>query len=474
MQRVLCVWLPDWPLQRAKLTRRESRGKPLTLYAKERGALRVVASTTYACGTPLAEVTSGCIEQHDPIADQQALSSLAAWCEQFSPCVGMEPPDCLCLDITNLEALFGSEEQLARLVARSFQRIGVNARIAVADTLGAAWALAHFGEGKLALHDLPVAALRLGEEVTLLAELGIELVGQLLQLPREALTARFGPRLLLRIDQATGRIAEPIVSHRPPPQIVIETRPEHTADDRPAVEHLLRELTDRVAAELARRHQGAIRLGVELDCPCRCVEFVVGLHRASARSAHLFELAQLQLDRLSLPGPVAGVKLSVLMSVPLEAWQAELFDSSRRDDQRQVGILVDRLSNRLGREVVVRALPMAEAQPELAVYYEPLTGASQRPTKQTWKPLPRPLRLESEPIPLDVLAVAPSGPPKRFHWHGVRMIARHWGPERIQTGWWRGQYVQRDYYRVELETGQRFWLFRNLSDGRWFLHGVFD
>jgi protein ImuB len=87
----------------------------------------------------------------------------------------------------------------------------------------------------------------------------------------------------------------------------------------------------------------------------------------------------------------------------------------------------------------------------------------------------RPLHLETPPAPLQVLSLAPEGPPLQFRWRGDwRRVARAWGPERIQTGWWRGPYVQRDYYRVETTEGARFWLFRRLTDAAWFLHGIFD
>src|SRR5262249_51865084 len=169
-------------------------------------------------------------------------------------------------------------------------------------------------------------------------------------------------------------------------------------------------------------------------------------------------------------------RLEVLTAAPLQSLQQELFEASSRENRCQVSLLVDRLSNRLGRAAVVRAMPQAEAQPELAFRYEPLAGVVQRKTKpQRWKQLPRPSRLEKEPIPLQVLSVVPDGPPRQFQLAGeLHRIAYAWGPERIQTGWWRGRYVQRDYYRVETSNGRRFWLFRRLTDGKWFLHGSFD
>ncbi|MFW6172086.1 MAG: hypothetical protein ACODAD_16490, partial [Planctomycetota bacterium] len=104
------------------------------------------------------EPCSPYIAEHQPQADAEELERLAEWCECFSPVVGFESldcferasgarqrrNDCLYLDLTHVSAYFGSETRLARLVAESFSRWGYLVRIAVADTLGAAWACARF------------------------------------------------------------------------------------------------------------------------------------------------------------------------------------------------------------------------------------------------------------------------------------------------------------------------------------------
>ena len=149
-------------------------------------------------GMPLAEamaLANAHFEQHDPGADRAALLQLAAWCEQFSPIVGIEPPDDLALDITGLGPLFGGEQSLAQQVLRAIQQQGAAGQLGIADTIGAAWAIAHCrkefpivvppGETAAALADLPVAALRLQEQTDILKELGIERIGQLLALPRD-------------------------------------------------------------------------------------------------------------------------------------------------------------------------------------------------------------------------------------------------------------------------------------------------
>ena len=480
-QRILCLWLPNWPLQRVRRERPALKRCQLSLYQSQRGALRVIASDRYAVGTPLAEVVTGKAELHDSKADELALLELAAWCEQFSPTIGIEGADNLCFDVTGLEQLVGSEQVIVKQVLQAFNRQGLIVRIAVADTVGAAWALAHYGDlpcivsvGRAALRSLPVAALRLGEETGILNELGIETIGQLLSVPADALACRFGPQLLLRVNQALGCIPEPIVSHRPPPEIEVETKLESPLNDRQAVEVLVRDLLHQVAATLVERQQGALQLRCELDCEGTSFAFTVSLFRPSANPWHLLELARMQLDRVKLHGPIGSVRIAVLAKAPLSAWQQELFDGATCERSRHVGLLIDRLSNRLGRAAVVRALAQQESQPELAVRYEPLAGAARSRSKQRFRKLPRPLRLEIKPLPVETLAVIPDGPPLQFRFDGDHRVVQAWGPERIQTGWWRGRYVQRDYYRVETETGQRFWLFRQLGDDEWFLHGAFD
>jgi protein ImuB len=474
-------------------------------------------------GMPVAEaaaLTTAHFEQHDPAADHAALLQLAGWCEQFSPIVGVEPPDNLLFDVTGLDSLFGSDAALVEQIERAFHYYRLTTRIALADTISAAWALAHYAKESSALappgnidslSELPLAALRLPPAmVETLSELGIQTIGQLLALPREALAARFDPQLFVRLDQALGIVPETIHSHRPPPEIVVETSLEFPTVTRAEVDYLLLDLLEKVCAMLIERQQGAVQLECRLQCDSRKsnvsvdsqpktpVKILIGLYCPSANSRHLLELARLQLDRLALPGPISRIELSVLTAAPLIAYQQDLFaESSSQENGRHLAVLVDRLSNRLGRESVVRAKPLADAQPEFAVRYEPLAGvlnrrtinkkvprrqkakkknaaANQQEIEQNNPPL-RPLQLQTEPLALEVVSVVPDGPPIHFNLHGAQhRVAQTWGPERIQTGWWRGQYIQRDYYRVETTVGIRFWLFRRLQDQKWFLHGVFD
>lgn len=460
----------------------------------------------------------------DPRADRDTLLELAAWCQRFSPAVGVEDcptPESLFLDITGLEHLFGGETALAEKVACDFAERGFAVRIAIADTLGAAWAAARFGDCNLrsslcrippgqtsdALRPFPIEALRLpGQIVDLLHSLGIVRVGQLELLPREELDCRFGPRLLERWDQAVGRLEEPIPVVPLPPRFDARHALEYPTASREAVSLVLERLVDRVAEMLVRCGRGAVRLECRLDCQSGTVPFTVGLFQPSASPRHLHELIAMHLERLSIPSPVTAVAIEALLTGPLNHRQEELFaDGSARSRPRLLAVLIDRLAGRLGRNAVLRPRLVPEAQPEFACRYDSLVGGGKKCQKplsaksggvarpegrRAWQSPhgihhahrrvwachpPRPLRLLREPIALAAISVMPEGPPVCFRFHGQEhRVARRWGPERIETGWWRGRPIARDYYRVETTTGQRFWLFRSLEEGRWFLQGSFE
>jgi protein ImuB len=462
---------------------------------------------------------------HDPEADLAALARLAERCERFSPLVGWKTveggvssqrgqksevggqgvfygPDCLFLDITGIGVLFDGEESLAREAISDLARLGHEARAGVADTIGAAWVVARdpvlgtqylvlsaeqstpFRTPHSALRTLPIDALRLPPEtVDLLGHLGVVQIEQLLALPRTSLRARFGEQLTLRINQLLGAAQETIVAHRPPPQFADEWILEYPAEQREAIEQIVRKLLRRVARALADRREGAVQLSCRLDCaPGRPAFLEVGLFRPSADPEHFWDLVRMQLEQVSLPGPVGRVTVEARLTAPLENRQGELFVGGEHAASRQLALLIDRASSRLGQEAVLRPKLTADPLPERAVKY--VSGVRvRRPGARGQGPgvrnfphsaLERPLTLYSPPLALEVISLAPDGPPVRFNLHEqVHHVAHSWGPERIEAGWWRGSSVRRDYWRVETATGQRFWLFRHLTDGKWHLHGEF-
>ena len=573
MERVLSIWLPDWPLQRLLVARPELKDRAVVLYDRDSGrGERVVVCSPAAhdrgvrVGMPLAEAAcakaavpasgassipgrqrvgrnvqndpgkispSVVFHPHDIQADRESLEDLAEWCDQFSPLVGLESndfPSTLLLEVAGVASLFGGEDALARRVTLSFQQRGYTVCIAIADTVGAAWALSHFGvrsaecvvrsaegEGLAALALLPLPALRLPEEVVeLLGGLGVDRIGQLIQMPRADLSSRFGSQLVRRLEQAEGTVRELVVAHRAAPSFQAGWSLEHPTDSRPVTESLIAKLLQRVAGLLVERDQGAMELECQLQTICsdetdplaahRASEITirVGLFQPTARVAHLWELVKIQLEGVRLPGPLSGVMVQAVTTAPLQSRQYELFDGEVLHTERQLAALIDRLSSRLGRGAVLAARWRADAQPERACRYVPMASgrsphngrqgrlgrkkrrrvksvryADARPDREgekerTLTPAVRPLRLCCPPLPLEALSVAPDGPPIQFSYQNqLRRIVRHWGPERIETGWWRGPSVRRDYYRAETADGCHFWIFRCLRDEKWFLQGEF-
>jgi protein ImuB len=194
------------------------------------------------------------------------------------------------------------------------------------------------------------------------------------------------------------------------------------------------------------------------------------------------ELLGMQLEQLALPGPVESLRMEATLVAPLERRQTELFPDGIRQATRQLACLVNRLSSRLGCRAVTRPRLVADVQPERSYFDQPLTGQYRAQTRRHRSPHSapartppiRPLYLRPSPLPVEVVAVAPDGPPVRLYFKKCQHhVTRHWGPERIETAWWRGRSVRRDYYRIETTTGSRFWLFRQLTDGQWFLQGAF-
>ena len=429
---------------------------------------------------------------------------LAAWCEQFSPIVGLDQadePDSLLMDISGLAHLFGGEEALAQAVVTACRQQGLTVCVAIADTASAAWGFARWGEmladgtrsvpatlmvlppGDAAVLDcLPVEALRLPHRPTeQLHRLGIRRIGQLNRLPRASLAARFGEPLIERLDKLAGKIAEPIVAHHAREPLSVRWSFEHPTTHHEAIEHVLGELLSQLSRRLLEQGQGVLRLTCQLVCQNRRpLKIDICLFRPTIAPQHLLALAKLQLALVRLPDAVEEIRVRALATAPREQRQGELFGDAPREHPAQLALLVERLSNRLGREHVVRAELQAESQVELAYQYRPLAGETALPGAALSPaslpgPLLRPLRLFDPPQPIDVVGIALDGPPALFLYQRRRhRVARCFGPERIETGWWRGESSRRDYYRVETEEGNRWWLFRRLQDQRWFLQGAFE
>lgn len=440
-----------------------------------------------------ARVPGLAIRPADPSGDARALAELAAWCLRWTPLAAAAQPDGAWLDITGSVHLAGGEAALLQdLIGRlAAQRIAV--RVACADTPGAAHAVARSGTDRVAviapgatetaLAALPVALLRLPpDEVATLHRLGLDRIGALALAPRAPLARRFGPGLLLRLDQAMGRVSEPIQPVTPPElaQHRLDfAEPLLTAE---AFATAIQHLTPPVCAALERAGQSARRLDLVFTRVDGALEAIrIGTAGPSRAPAHL---ARLLAERLETVDPGLGVEAMQLIATltePLSFTQPGTM-LGRHHAVPPVTHLVDRLSNRLGAARVFRLAPRESDVPERSVRRVPPLAP---PTGASWPiSLPRPSRMMRPPQPVDALALLPDHPPVAFTWRRVRhRVRRADGPERIRGKWWRSEretWAVRDYFAVEDEQGHRFWLFR-AGDGMdpasgpmsWFLHGVF-
>jgi protein ImuB len=507
MGRILCAWSPSWAIEtwRRRNPSAAPQPEPFALLETVRGVRRLAAADRAALALGLypgqkatdakALVPELTTAEAEPEADAAALTALVDWCVRFSPAVAADPPDGLFLDVTGVAHLWGGEADMLADFQRRAAAGGMALRCAVADTPGAAWALAHFGEDRTIappggqralLEPLPPAALRLDTDVWAQIErLGLRRLSQLMEIPRGPFARRFGQGAMTRLDQALGREAEALSFRRPPTPWFARLA---FAEPISAPEDLARVAADAAAklcARLEAEGQGARRFELAYHrVDGKALPVAVGL-ALPGRDAK--RIAKLFAPKLEMVDPGFGIEVATIAAFDVEAISGR---QGRIDAGREAAVeeglapLVDRLVNRLGEERVWRARPAESHVPELAAVRD-RPFAPPRTARPWERETPRPARLFRRPEPVeDVIALTPDDPPSRFRWRGQLVrVRRAEGPERIGEEWWKGDIADvsvghvRDYYRVEDDEGRRFWLFRAGLYGetppKWWMHGLF-
>ncbi|MEM7043221.1 MAG: DNA polymerase Y family protein [Pseudomonadota bacterium] len=469
----------------------------------------------------------------DPEGDRFALEKLADWCGRYSPSFGVDDSaaDCgpddhgLWVDATGCAHLFGGEEAMLADLGRRLDGFCLRHRLGLADTPGAAWALARYHpttpivgghESKDALFELPVAGLRLSPETgTLLRRLGLKTIGQLDAIPRVALAKRFSSKetyesVLLRLDQLFGRHEELLTPRRPKPVYRVEQAFLDPLIEPEALAHGLEHLATALCRELAKANEGVERLAFlafRVDGDVKTLK--VGTSLATHDSGHIIRLFTEKLENIDPGFGIEKLALHAERTAPIEKRQktlqggaADVTDLDERFNQ-----LIDRLANRLGPDAVQVVIPFESHVPERAAGTVPAltlknsavrVDAQKEAAGPSCPSCPRPSCLLLRPEPIKALAEVPDGPPLRFTWRRVtRRIVRSEGPERIAPEWVGAAdsvdlaAATRDYYRVEDDQGQRYWLFRqglydrygypdddaDIVDATsrigWFIHGLF-
>jgi protein ImuB len=458
-------------------------------------------------------------EEHDPSRDQQSLEALARWMMRFSPVVALpgsnlpgppaQMPDAqghgIFLDLTGCERTFHGLDNVLRRIRGTLSMMCISANLAIAPTPGAAWALTFHpqsgstcgsttGEAscqaaideplRRRLKELPPAALRLDDEtIRGLHHLGLVTIGKIMDLPRDQLPARFGSLLSRRIDQAIGKIPEPLLPLEP--HVVIRA---HIEFDGP-VESLediwigFRHLIGQVIGQLLRHGRGAREIELKFyRAYATTLRTTIRLSRPSRDPVNLFNLMRCAMETIQTEEGFLGIALHVTSSERISDRQIHLLGGEEHAARAELDHLIERLRVRLG-EVAVSQPELVESHvPEHAYVshgrLEPAPAAAASTGSKRSGPELRPLHLLRRPVELRVM-VSPShdrdGRPISFTHQGeVHRLAHAVGPERIAGQWWQGHFKTRDYFDVEDGEGKRFWIFRVTENGKWFLHGAFD
>jgi protein ImuB len=414
----------------------------------------------------------------DMLADKQFLRILARWATRYCPWVGIEGTDGLVLNVTGAVHLAGGEAAMLGDMRQRLSRAGLSVRIGLADTRGAAWALAHHGEGIAApdqildsIGPLPVAALRLDAQTGVeLQRLGVRRICDLHALPRATVTRRFGADVLYRLDQALGDQPEEISPLSDPPHYGVRmTLPDPiglSADVMAGTARLLERLCEKLKAQetgarvlcltLRRVDQASQKVEIRLARPLR----------DAARILPLFERGVDQVDA------GFGIDQLRLEAVQVEPVPVQQITQSRAHTSDQLHDLVTRIGTRIGLENVQRFLPADSHIPERSFL---IASAAYCEPAGPWVTMrPRPLRL----FPPEFINGTGPVPPQNFRWRRIALTTgRATGPERIAPEWWledeAWQSGLRDYWQVETRQGRRLWLFYTPQNPGWFVQGEF-
>lgn len=473
----LCLHLPQLALdvfsrgstQQAPFAVSETRRNHEWVLACNRAArahkLRPGMTVSAACAQ-LAELE---VKPRHEAAEREALEHLAAWAGQFSAVVSLVPTDSIVLEAGGSLQLFGGLKELLAHVRVGLEELGYEARLAVAPTpLGATLLARNAMEEPVTdaqrllsrLAPLPMRSLGLDAAVLeKLQGLGLRCISDCLRLPRDGFARRFGPELLLDLDRALGKVPDPRIPFVAPPRfasrLLLPAQTENCQALLFAVHRLLLELAGFLKATDGGIQEFFIEMGHYDRPPTRVTLKLVAPNRDPW---HLQELLRVRLEDFPLPEPVQDIRLVAGEILPLPGRNLDLFREHESREANQ--LLLERLRARLGDDAVRGVCLVPEHRPERAHRTCAPGNPGPKPMFGT-----RPLWLLAQPQRLQVMQGQP--------WLQGELCLRA-GPERIESGWWDGQDITRDYFVAENPKGSRFWIFRERREkDSWFLHGIF-
>jgi len=504
----LCLYLPQLPLAVLEQAATGPEARPgrdppaVRAVIEGQGAGQVVAACSEAAlrlgvrpglGVNAALVLAPglVLARRQPLIEAALLERLARWMTQFTPVVSLEPPCTLLAEVRGSLGLFGGAAALRGRVLAGLAGLGFEAQASFAPTPRAALWIARAGLVLEActVERLPAIAARLplsclgwpDDVLGRLVALGLRSVADLARLPRDGFARRFGPALLNELDEAFGRRRQlrlrAVAPERFDERLDLPAECVSSTRLMPALEQLL----VRLQAFLRARAAGVRGVSIELrHRQAAATRLVIGLSRPSGDARHLQLLLRERLERTPLPAPVEAIRLRSTVVVPVEIRATGLFERlGEAVDPEAPARLLERLRARLGHDAVFGVCLVPEHRPEAAWRVaEPCTAA---PAKKGTVPFSAekkgtvPFFGEAAPRPLWMLGMPqPLGERDGVPLHARAPLELIGGPERIESGWWDGGDVRRDYYVARGRSGLRLWIYRKRdAGGGWWLHGVF-
>ena len=447
----------------------DERGQKLALCSYDAGQVGIEP------GMAIATAFSICPEielfHPNPERLQQQLESLALWAGNYSAQVVICPPEGLLLEIASMLHYFGGLQPLWNAMQASLRTLGFQVKYATGHTPQAARLLARAGrslciEGKQAhqqvLQLLPIQQLELpAKQQDQLRGMGLLRLEQLLDLPRDAISSRFGPKLLHYLDRISGQQPDPQTCFEPPPAFSQFHEFSREVESSLALLFPLRRMLASLAGYLRQRDLLALQLDLILvERDGRHQQHTLG-HAAGAADAEIWlALCKLRLEQVKLDKPVLALQLEVERFKGQQQQSYDLFE--RRKQAEDPMDLLSRLRVRLGEQAVQPLALSADHRPELG-WQGSWQGGSSKSARLKLQnvslPQGRPGWLLHTPAAIAEQQLPPH----------IELLA---GPERISSGWWDETQIRRDYYVGRWHDGRHGWLFRDARGG-WFLHGWF-
>ncbi|MES2454727.1 MAG: DNA polymerase Y family protein [Bacteroidota bacterium] len=497
-KRFVAIWFRYLTTDWLTLRRPELKGLPQVFAKSDHGRKVITAVNALAeghgisPGMPVADakalITNLHVVDEKPGRDLKLLKGLGEWCIRYTPVVSIDHNDGLFLEVSGCTHLWGSEEDYLKEITTRLISKGYQVLAAMADTAGTAWAVSRFGKRNpiveinaqaQALLTLPPSALRLEPDIVLrLHKLGLSQISNFIRMPRSVLRRRFGEGLLSRLAQALGQEEEVIVPLQLP--VPYQERLSSLEGIRTAkgIEIAIKKLLEILCTRLQNEGVG-LRTAI-LKCyrvDGKVIVVSIGTNSPSYHIGHLFKLFELKIAQIA---PALGIELFVLEATKVEEvspLQEALWAATLGLDNQAVTELLDRVAIKVGINSIHRYLPDEHHWPERSIR---LAGSiAEKPVVPWRNDRPRPTILLAKPERIEVTAPIPDYPPMLFRHKGqLHHIKKADGPERIAQEWWLESGEHRDYYQVEDEKGQRYWLFRlghykDDKSNNWFLHGYF-